>query len=59
MFNLSLKMDVVPGEWEEAKILLLFKKGSKTISDNHRLLSLTSVLCKLLERLFKKPLARS
>ena len=42
VFNLSLK-EVVP----------LFKKGSRNKSENYRPVSLTSVICKLSERLIK------
>ena len=52
VFNLSLKEGVVPFEWKEA-IILLFKKGSRNKSENYRPVSLTSVICKLLERLIK------
>ena len=51
VFNLSLK--VVPFEWKEANIIPLFKKGSRNKSENYRPVSLTSVICKLLERLIK------
>ena len=54
VFNLSLKEGVVPFEWKEANIIPLFKKGSRNKSDNYRLASLTSVICKLLERLIKE-----
>ena len=47
VFNLSLK------EWKEANIIPLFKKGSRNKSENYRPVSLTSVICKLLERLIK------
>ena len=53
VFNLSLKEGVVPFEWKEANIIPLFKKGSRNKSDNYRPVSLTSVICKLLERLIK------
>ena len=53
MFNLSLKEGVVPFEWKEANIIPLFKKGSKNKSENYRPVSLTSVICNLLERLIK------
>ena len=52
-FNLSLKEGVVPFEWKEANIIPLFKKGSRNKSENYRPVSLTSVICKLLERLIK------
>ena len=53
VFNLSLKEGVVPFEWREANIIPLFKKGSRNKSENYRPVSLTSVICKLLERLIK------
>ena len=53
VFNLSLKEGVVPFEWKEANIIPLFKKGSRNKSENYRPASLTSVICKLLERLAK------
>ena len=53
VFNLSLKDGVVPFEWKEANIIPLFKKGSRNKSENYRPVSLTSVICKLLERLIK------
>ena len=53
VFNLSLKEGVVPFEWKEANIIPLFKKGSRNKSENYRPVSLTSVICKLLERLIK------
>ena len=51
MFNLSLEEGIVPLEWKEANIIPLFKKGSRNKSENYRPVSLTSVICKLLERL--------
>ena len=62
MFNLSLKEGVVPFERKKASqatITQLFKKkGSRKKSENYRPVSLTpvsltSVICKLLERLIK------
>ena len=53
VFNLPLKEGVVPFEWKEANIIPFFKKGSRNKSENYRPVSLTSVICKLLERLIK------
>ena len=53
MLNLSLEEGVVPLEWKEANIIPLFKKGLRSRSENYRPVSLTSVICKLLERLIK------
>ena len=53
VFNLSLKEGVVPFKWKEANIISLFKNFSRNNSENYRPVSLTSVICKLLERLIK------
>ena len=53
VFNFSLELGIVPLEWKEANIIPLFKKGSRNKSENYRPVNLTSVICKLLERLIK------
>ena len=50
LFNLSLE-GIIPSEWKEANITPLFKKGSRNKPENYRPVSLTSVVCKLLETL--------
>ena len=52
-FNLSLEEGIVPSEWKEANITPLFKKGSRKKPENYRPVSLTSVVCKLLETLIR------
>ena len=49
----NFKEGIVPSKWKEANIIPLFKKGSRNKSENYRPVSLTSVICKLLERLIK------
>ena len=49
LFNLSLEEGIVPSEWKDANLTLLFKKGSRNKPENYRPVSLTSVVCKLLE----------
>ena len=51
VFNLSLEAGIFPSEWKEANITPLFKKGSRNKPENYRPVSLTSVVCKLLETL--------
>ena len=51
--NLSLEEGIVPSEWKEANITPLFKKGSRNKRENYRPVSLTSVVCKLLETLIR------
>ena len=50
---MSLEEGIVPSEWKEANITPLFKKGSRNKPGNYRPLSLTSVVCKLLETLIR------
>ena len=49
----SLEEGIVPSEWKEANITLLFKKGSRNKPENYRPVNLTSVVCKLLETLIR------
>ena len=53
LFNLSLEEGIVPSEWKEANFTPLFKKGSRKKPENYRPVSLTSVICKLLETLIR------
>ena len=53
LFNLSLEEGIFPSEWKEANITPLFKKGSRNKPENYRPVSLTSVICKLLETLIR------
>ena len=53
VFNMSLKEGIVPFAWKEANIIPLFKKGSRNKSVNYRPVSLTSVICKLLETIIR------
>ena len=53
VFNLSLEKGVVPLERKEANIIPLVKTGPRNKSENYRPVRLTSVICKLLERLIK------
>ena len=52
VFTLSLQ-GIVPSEWKEANFTLLFKKGLRNKPENYRPVSLTSVVCKLLETLIR------
>ena len=53
MFNLSLEKGIVPSEWKEANITPLFKNGLRNKPENYIPVSLTSVVCKLLETLIR------
>lgn len=49
IFNLSIKTGKVPLNWKSGNITPIFKKGSRLLPSNYRPVSLTSILCKLLE----------
>ena len=51
-FNLSLE-EKVPSEWKEANITPVLQKGSRNKPENNRPVSLTSVVCKVLETLIR------
>ena len=53
VFNMSLQEGIVPLEWKEENIIPLFKKGSRNKSVKYRPVSLTSVICKLLETIIR------
>ncbi len=55
IFRMSLNTGVLPTEWKEANITPIFKnKGSKHETTNYRPVSLTSVVCKIMEKLIRK-----
>ena len=49
LFQASLDQGVVPSDWKTANIVPLFKKGDKSLPENYRPISLTSLSCKILE----------
>ena len=54
IFNSSFKTGTVPEGWRIGQITALFKKGSKNSASNYRPVSLTSIICKLMEKLIRK-----
>ena len=53
IFRQSLKEGMVPNAWREANVTPIYKKGSRAEAANYRPISLTSVPCKLMERLVR------
>jgi hypothetical protein len=45
---------LVPQQWKEGNITALFKKGDKAEPGNYRPVSLTSVVCKTMEKLVRE-----
>ena len=56
LFNNSLQSGTMPEEWKLANVTPIFKKGSKSLPSNYRPISLTSVVCKMLETLIRDKL---
>ena len=54
LFNMTIKHGNLPRDWKWAYISPIYKKGSKKIAENYRPISLTSVLCKLMESFIRK-----
>ena len=49
IFERSLATGEVPSDWNKANVSPIFKKGDKSDPANYRLISLTCVLCKVME----------
>ena len=54
IFNLSLETGSVPALWKQALIAPIFKKGRRNNPENYRPVSLTSALCRILEKILHK-----
>ena len=58
IFKKSLEEGVVPEDWRTANVTPIYKKGGKASVGNYRPVSLTSVLCKVMESLLKDALMK-
>lgn len=58
IFNKSLHSAKVPLDWKCANITPLFKKGTKSDPANYRPVSLTSVVCKVMEGLIREKIVK-
>ena len=55
IFNTSLVTGELPDEWKTANVTAIYKnKGKKVVSGNYRPVSLTCILCKVLESLVRE-----
>ena len=53
IFTQLIRSGTLPHDWKEANISPVLKKGDKTKPENYRLISLTSIACKILEHIMK------
>ena len=53
IMNASIDGGVLPNDWKKAFVSPIYKKGAKNLAENYRPISLTSIPCKLMEKLVK------
>ena len=54
LFNTTLRTGKLPTDWKKAKVSPIFKKGAKNRAENYRPISLTSIVCKLMEKFIRQ-----
>jgi hypothetical protein len=58
LFNKSIDAGKIPAEWKEAEVVAIFKKGTRSDPGNYRPVSLTCILCKVLESFIRDAIVR-
>ena len=58
LFEKSLKTGTLPSEWTKTQVCPLYKKGDKTDPANYRPISLTCILCKVMEHVIASNISR-
>jgi hypothetical protein len=53
LYNICLSHGHVPADWKIAHVIPIYKKGNSQLPSNYRPVSLTSILCKILERIVR------
>ena len=56
LFKQSISLMTVPKEWRNATVTAIFKKGNNSMRGNYRPVSLTSVVCKTMEKVVRNHL---
>ena len=54
IFNKSFESGCLPNEWKIANVIPIFKKGNRHSPANYRPVSLTSIVCKVMERIIRE-----
>ena len=53
LLNKTIQEGEIPDDWKKANVSAIFKKGAKGLAENYRPISLTSLVCKLMETFVK------
>ncbi len=53
LMNTTTEYGILPNDWKKAFVSPIYKKGTRNIAENYRPISLTSVVCKLMEKIVK------
>ena len=53
IFNTSLQTKSLPNDWRHANVSAIYKKGQKTLPNNYRPVSLTCIICKVMESIIR------
>ena len=57
LYNISIREGKIPQIWKRAIVIPVHKKGMKNNPQNYRPISLTSVVCRVLERIIHKQIS--
>ena len=58
IYERSLQTGKLPADWTRASVMPVFKKGDKSLASNYRPISLTCILCKVLEHILASNIAK-
>ena len=50
LYNTTLQQGILPNDWKRAFVTPIYKKGSRNLPENYRPISLTAILCKIMEK---------
>ena len=58
ILNRTMKEGTLPNDWKKAYVTPIYKKGAKNKAENYRPVSLTSIICKLMEKIIKEAIMK-
>ena len=57
IFKESMKTSIIPKQWKLARVSAIHKKGSKKMASNYRPVSITSIVCRTMEKILRDNMA--